>query len=280
MIVFFNGQFLPESRALVSVFDRGFLYGDALFETVPMHRGRPFLWEQRLARLAQGLKFLQISLPIAPAALRAAAIRLTQRNNLPDAILRLTVSRGVAARGYSPKNAASPAVVMTLHPLPNPHARKLPRWRVITSSFRVPLGDPLTAFKTANKLPQVLARAEADAARADEALLLNAKGFLAEAAASNLFWIQRGAICTPPLTAGALPGVTRALIFDLCRALNLRAKEVNARPAVLPAAAGAFLTLSSLGIVEIESLDGTALRSSPLVKEIWRAYRQRVAADA
>src|SRR5665213_711952 len=147
---------------------------------------------------------------------RAAAWRLIARNQMPEAMLRLSVSRGLTARGYSPKNATRPSVVMTMHPLPNLDWTKLPRWRVVTASFRLPANDPLTSFKTANKLIQILARAEADDAGAHEALLLNTKGFLAEGTTSNLFWIRDGAVCTPPLAAGALPGVTRGAVFDLC----------------------------------------------------------------
>ncbi len=133
---------------------------------------------------------------------------------MPEAILRLSLSRGITARGYSPKDAVRPAVVMALHPLPPLDPSHVPRWRVITASFRLTANDPLGAFKTANKLTQVLARAEADAARAQEAILLNTKGFLAEGTTSNLFWVKHGVVCTSPLASGALPGVTRGAIFD------------------------------------------------------------------
>ncbi len=273
MIVFLNGKFVPESKAVVSVFDRGFLYGDGLFEGMVISGGQPFRWAQHLERLERGLKFLQMALPIPADKLHEAALVLIRRNKMPDAMLRLSVSRGITARGYSPKGAVKPAVVMTLHPLPDFDGRKVPRWRVVLSSFRLPANDPLTSFKTANKLTQVLARAQADAAGANEALLLNTKGFLAEGTTSNIFWIKRGAVFTPPLAAGALAGVTRGAVFDICRARRLPVKEVNARPAALRAAEGVFLSLSSAGIVEIESLDGAPLGSSPVTAEIWRGYR-------
>ena len=274
MMVFLNGRFVPEEKAVVSVFDRGFLYGDGLFEGIVIVGGRPFRWDQHMARLEHGLKFLKIPLPIPFAELRKFALQLIKRNQMREAILRLSVSRGITERGYSPKNAVHPAVVMTLHPLPKLDWSKMPRWRVITASFRLPAGDPLSSFKTANKLTQVLARAEADAAGAHEAILLNPRGFLAEGTTSNLFWVQRDTLCTPPLATGALPGVTRAAVFDLCRQRGIPVKQSNARTSALRSSDGAFLSMSSAGIVEIASLDGVKLPRSPLVKELWRDYRK------
>src|SRR5271170_3417429 len=195
MIVFLNGRFVPEDRAVVSVFDRGFLYGDALFEGLLVTRGQPFRWGEHMERLQRGVDFLKLTVPFSYVELLRHALRLVQRNKMPECILRLSITRGITERGYSPKDATRPAVVMTLHPLPV--ITKMPRWRVITASFRLPANDPLTSFKTANKLPQVLARAQADAAHAQEAILLNTDGRLAEGTTSNLFWIKNGVVCTP-----------------------------------------------------------------------------------
>ena len=208
MIVFLNGQFVPENRAVVSVFDRGFLYGDALFEVILVTRGRPFCWHEHMERLQRGVTFLKLTVPFLQDELQAGALRLIRLNKMPECILRLSITRGITERGYSPKNATRPAIVMTLHPLPV--IKEMPRWRIITASFRLPANDPLTNFKTANKLTQVMARAEADAAGAQEAILLNSNGRLAEGTTSNLFWIKNGVVCTPMLPDGALPGVTRA----------------------------------------------------------------------
>ncbi|MBI3721035.1 MAG: aminotransferase class IV, partial [Fimbriimonas ginsengisoli] len=145
--------------------------------------------------------------------------------------------------------------------------------------LRLPTGDPLAAFKTANKLPQVLARVEATAAGADEALLLNTAGRVAEGSSSNLFWIAGGQVWTPPLTEGALGGVTRAVVLELCGALGIPLGERGLAPAELRCAAGVFLTLSTHGIVVARSLDGQPLAVSPLVDRIRRAYWEAVAAE-
>ncbi len=272
MIVLLDGQFIPEEQAVVSVFDRSFLYGDGLFETLRVFNGKPFRWGQHMARLQQGAEFLKIPLPFTPERLRDFASSLVARNRMPDSLLRLTLSRGVGVRGYSPKGAQSPVLVMSLHPAPALEAGNSLRWRLITSSSRLPANEPLARFKTCNKLPQILARSEADSLNADEALLLNTNGHVVEASSSNLFWIQNGTIRTPPLPSGILPGVTRAVVLELCSRIGLEAREASVRLKQLRHAEGVFLSLSTVGIAESISLDGQALAHSPLVDKLHRAY--------
>jgi aminodeoxychorismate lyase len=272
MLVFLNGKFVPEAKAVVSVFDRGFLFGDALFETILVIRGQPFRWTEHLRRFQKGVDFLRLDLPYSLEELRTFANQLIVRNRMPYALLRLTLSRGITAPGYSPKNARSPAVVMTLRPSPPLTLRQPPLWRVITSSVRLPANNPLALFKTGNKLHQVLARAEADAAGADDALLLNTNGHLAEGTSSNIFWIKNNVVWTPALPVGPLPGITRALVLDLCQKMKIPARETEARPAVLHQADGVFLTMTSPGIVEVKSVDGKKTRCSPLTRQLRTAY--------
>lgn len=282
VLVFLNGQFVPEERAVVSVFDRGFLYGDGLFETMRVFRGKPFRWPQHLERLQRGADFLNIKLPYSSEALRGFVDELIAKNKMPDALLRLTLSRGVGVRGYSPKGANSPTIVMSLHPAPN-HSLgsdgrgaggegSFPRWKLITSSHRLPANEPLAQFKTANKLAQILARAEADAAGADEALLLNTDGSVVEGASSNLFWIIGDTICTPPPASGVLPGVTRGVVMEICEKLGLKTREANIAADELKHADGIFVSLSSFGIVEAASLNHAICRQSPLAVKIFRGY--------
>lgn len=271
MQVFLNGQFVSEDQAVVSVFDRCFLYGDGLFEAMLIHNGKPFRWAQHLERLQRGAEFLKIQLPYSSDALRNFADELIARNKMPDALLRLTVSRGVGIRGYSPKGADRPTVVMSLHPAA-PISAKNDRWKLITASVRLPAGEALAQFKTCNKLSQVMARAEADAAGADEALLLNTDGVVVEASSSNLFWVEDNTVCTPPLASGILAGVTRAVILELCDSLKLKTLETNVTPAQLRKTQGVFVSLTSRGLVEAESLDGTALPGVLLTEKLRQAF--------
>ena len=273
MVVFLNGRFLAEEAALVSVFDRGFLYGDGLFETLRVVRGQPFLWDAHMERFTHGADVLKLRPPLTSTEMRRAADRLIQFNALPNAVLRVTLTRGSGPRGYSPKGADRPTLAMTLHAAPRPGVKRPAGVRLITSSFQVAAGDPLASVKTCNKLPHILARAEADAAGADDALLLNTRGRLAEATASNLFWLAGDVLLTPPSRAGALMGIIRGVVFELARKLGLKTIEADELPAVLRRAAGVFLTNSITGITEVMELDGKTLRRSARVKRLQGAYQ-------
>ena len=270
MIVFLNGQFVPEDQALVSAFDRGFLYGDGLFEGVRIFQGQPFRWAQHLERFQRGAEFLKIAPPFSSEALRRFAEELIAKNRMPDSLLRLVLSRGVGVRGYSPKGAERPTLVMSLHPVPTSGPPQ--RWRLVTTPFRLPADEPLSQFKTCNKLAQILARAQADAAGADEALLMNTEGRVVEASSSNLFWLVDRAVCTPPLAAGVLPGVTRAVVFELCRTMGLAVRETSLPLPKLYGADGLFLSLTTIGLAEGVSLDGRPLARSAVVTELNQAY--------
>ncbi len=291
VLVFLNGQILPEAQAVVPVSDRGFLLGDGLFETMRVVRGRPFRLPQHLERLARGATFLKIKLPFTPEELKKFAGQLVEQNKMPDAILRLTLTRGPGGRGYAPNCEGKPTVVMTLHPVPGAPSTGLARcknvaghaepvlgaplqWNLITSSFRIPADDPLAAFKTTSKILHVMARAEAVERGADEALLLNTKGEAAETASGNLFWVHNDTICTVPAECGALPGVTRAAVLEICQALGLQTSERTIKPAALNNSVGIFITQSVFGIVPVVKFDDRPVPPSPLVDQIARAYRK------
>jgi branched-chain amino acid aminotransferase len=273
MHIFLNGQILPEAQAQISVLDRGFLYGDGLFETLRTANGVPFRWAQHWERLRRGADFLGIALPYSSETLRGVAGELSARNRMSDALLRLNLSRGAGGRGYSPRGADKPTLVMTLHPAP-PFGAVPPGWRLITGSSRLPAGEPLAQFKTCNKLPQILPRAEPAAAGADEALLLNTQGHLVEGAASNLFWFANGYLCTPPLASGILPGITRQVVFEVASALGLAAKEAIITPEGFLQSEGAFVSLTTAGVAAVSELDGRPLPPSPLVERIGQGFQE------
>jgi branched-subunit amino acid aminotransferase/4-amino-4-deoxychorismate lyase len=210
-----------------------------------------------------------MTLPYPAAKLEAFASELVKVNDMPDGVLRLTVSRGSAARGYSIKLAQKPRVLMTLHPLPTKSAEG---WRLITSSFRVLADDPINQLKTGSRVRSVLARAEAEERGAEEALLLNERGEMTEGAATNVFCVQGGIVHTPPLAAGILPGITRAVVFEICRQLGMEVSEKPMTPSDLFAAEGVFLTVSTAGIVEAMELDGRPLARSDLIARLQAAY--------
>ena len=228
MIVFLNGQFVPEPQAVVPVNDRGFMYGDGLFETMRVVGGRPFRLAQHLERLSRGADFLKIQCPFTPKELQDLAGQLIEQNQMPDALLRVVLTRGPGERGYTPRAGGRPTVVMTVHEAP-PLDQPAP-WSLITSSHRILAADPLSSFKTLNKLTHVMARGEAVAQGADEALLINSNGEVAETSSGNLFWVYQDTICTVPTGRGVLPGITRAVVLEICRALGLPANKCVIKP--------------------------------------------------
>ena len=278
-LVFLNGALIPEGQAMIPVQDRGFLYGDGLFETLRVSHGRVFRWGSHWQRLSRGLDLLRIRLPFDSEALGRHAADLIAANSLQDGLLRLAVSRGIGHRGYSPRGADSPTLVMTVTPALAPALTQPLAWWVILSRHRLPGATPLSECKTANKLLQVLARMEADDAGRDEALLTDADGFLAEGTSGNLFWIRDGAVEHPPEEVGALPGVSGGVIRELCLARGVPIRSARIRPADLVTTQGAFLTMSTLGVVRLVGLDELDLPRSPLVDVLWQDYQVLVDAE-
>ena len=274
MFVFLNGRILPEAEAVVPLNDRGFLLGDGLFETVRVANGNPFRFAQHLERLSRGADFLKIKLPFESKEIQKFAAQLIEKNNLPEAVLRLTLTRGAGARGYSPKNCGAPTLVMTQHLLPPQNPDEPLQWSLVTASYRIPAGDALAAFKTTSKLLNVLARAEAEEQGADEALLLNTNGEVAETASGNIFWIYRDAVCTVPTGRGVLPGITRAVVLEICQSLGLAVNKRVIKPEHLWKAEGIFVTQSALGIIPVAAFDGQPVAPSPLVNQIASAYNE------
>jgi branched-chain amino acid aminotransferase len=278
MLVFLNGQFVPEAEAVVSVNDRGFLLGDGLFETLRVVNGKPFRMAQHLERLARGAEFLKIKLPFTAWDLEKFTRQLIEQNKMSEAMLRVTLTRGPGERGYSPRGADRPTLVMTLHPAPS--VEKPAEWNLITSSFRIPAGDALASFKTTSKILHVLARAEAEEKGADEALLTNSNAEVAETAGGNIFWVYQDKICTVPTGRGVLPGVTRAIALEICQALGLQTNKCVIKAGSLRNSAGIFVTQSALGIVPIVTFDGELVTPSPLVDQIAGAYNEMLARES
>jgi aminodeoxychorismate lyase len=270
--VIINGRLVHESQAMVSVFDRAFLYGDGLFETILVWDGRPFRWTQHWERLQRGLACLRVSLPYDQGQVLEQVTELLTANQARHAVLRLQVSRGVGQRGYTPPARSVPVFVLSTHPL-EPVAPGQPMgWRLRVASTRLPPVHALSGFKTCNKLPHISARLEAREHEADEAVVLSADGCLAEAAAGNLFWFAQGCLHTPPLSTGALPGITREVILEIAQRWKWETRETLAGPEILRQAEGVFMTTSTLGVIEAIALDGQPLARSPLTAQCHAGY--------
>lgn len=279
MIVFLNDAFVPEEQAVVSIFDRSFRYGDGLFETLLVANGKLFRWAEHAARLEGSAEALSIPLPHGRAELFQLAHELITRNAIAEGLLRLQVSRGVGPRGYAPTGGEKTTVVMTLHPLAPRNALPAAGWKLTVCSLRVAADDLLAKHKSCNRLLQVLAASEASARHADEALLVNTNGDVAEGSTSNVFWIEGGTVCTPPLATGALRGVTRGVILEICATLGVPRKEKNIRPDQLAETDGVVLSLTSRGVVEATSIDGKPLRRSSVTSRLQTELEERIARE-
>jgi branched-subunit amino acid aminotransferase/4-amino-4-deoxychorismate lyase len=202
------------------------------------------------------------------------AEQLIARNQMPDAILRVMLTRGPGPRGYLPGQAGPPTLVMTLHETPALAADAQAVWNLVTSPYRISAADVFAAFKTTSKILHVMARADAHSRGADEALLVNTNGEAAETATGNLFWVYQDKICTIPTGRGVLPGITRAVVLEICQALGLPTNKRVIKPEALRRAAGIFVTQSALGVVPVSVFDGEPVPLSPLVDQIACAYQE------
>lgn len=266
--VWLDGRIVDLSEARISVADRGFLLGDGLFETMPVHRHRVFDLDAHLERLASGLNLLKMADAVDLSTLRAGIADYLAAEVMESAVLRLTITRGSGPRGLLPPETAHPAVLLTLSPMPA--ARKEPLSLHIATVTRRNEFSPLSRIKALPYLDHVLALQEARAHGADEALLLNTRGSIACASVANVFALREGRLATPPISGGALPGTMRALVLALAKETGLAAAECTLYVEDLAAADEVFITNSISRLTTANELNGKPLgrRASGAIEEL------------
>lgn len=242
-----NGEFLPAEKALVPVTDRGFRFGDGVFETIRLERGRPYQWQLHLSRMQTGLAALRITPPTVD--WRAIASELITRNNASDGFLRLTITRGSGSKGYLPDAGITPTWVMEYVPPSAPPTNPYKLWVSIIQ--RSPLSALPTNHKLNHGIASTLALLDARDNGCDEALMLSSNGKLCETASANLFWIKDGVLYTPALSTGCLAGTTRDAVLRLA---PIPTQEVVAEIDALATAEAVFLTNTRLGIWPVAAL--------------------------
>jgi branched-chain amino acid aminotransferase/4-amino-4-deoxychorismate lyase len=245
--------------------DRGFTLGDGLFETVLASDGELVFWREHVARLKRGCAALGLPLPD-EGLLREQALAALEEAGLATgrAAVRLSWTAGRGGRGLDRPAAPTPLLVVQAAPAAAPDHPA----RLFTAAMRRNAGSPVSRFKTLSYLDQVLARREALAAGADEALMLNGAGQVACAAAANVFWLANGVLHTPALDCGVLDGVIRARVIA---AAPVAVVETHADREALDGAEAMFLTNSLIGIRAVSSLDGRPVGGEGLASEIARA---------
>ena len=284
-----EGKLVPPEQALVPVLDRGFLYGDSVYEVVRTYAGRPFEMERHLARMEKTAQRIDLALPPRETILRELQRTLEAAGN-PESYARLVITRGTGEFGLSPFLARGQnRLVVIVRPLPVPAEEQYERGlqMAIAKTRRNPPEALDPALKTGNYLNNILALREAHEAGADDAILLDLKGRVTEGTTSNVFFVQRGVLVTPPLALGMLEGVTRAVFMDIARDEGLLLREEPHGPEALAAADEVFMTSTLREAMPVTSLvflesggervrqvaDG---RPGPVAKRLRAAFRAYV----
>jgi branched-subunit amino acid aminotransferase/4-amino-4-deoxychorismate lyase len=243
-----NGHFVLAHRAAVAVADRGFRFGDGVFETIRVERGAPYQWAAHMERLLAGLVALSIAPPVDDFA--PYAQQLLKKNKAKAGYIRLAISRGAGSRGYAPFPPSMPCswVMEWLDGLSEPTA---PCRLYLSARPRIPPQCLPTHAKLAQGINSTLALMEAQENDRDDALQLSIQGFLSEASSANLFWLKQGMLFTPALETGCLAGTTRAAILRLS---PLPVRLVSDGLSELEHAEAVFLTNSRVGVWPVASL--------------------------
>jgi len=278
MFVFINGSLVPKEEAKVSVFDRGFLYGDGVFETVRIYNGRPFMIDEHITRLLQGLKAVRFTK--LPAGLKVYAAKVIDANGVRNGILRIAVTRGEVISGIDPSACKEPTIVISAREsVPYPDAAYETGYRVTISKIRKDGRSHLCGIKSANFLTHILAKGEAADAGVDDAVMVNYDGFVTEATVSNVFVVKGNALVTPSVESGILPGITRKVVLEMAEKMGLEVSECEIRPEELCDADEAFLTNSLMEVMPLVKVDKRAIGNGlpgNITRKVRKNYQQIV----
>ncbi|SEO41370.1 branched-chain amino acid aminotransferase [Halogranum amylolyticum] len=276
-----DGELHDADEATVNVRDRGFLYGDAAFETLRAYGGDLFEWEAHARRLRETCELLELDHGLTEDDLRRRIDETLAANDLKDAYVRLSVTRGVQPGKLTPSEDVDPTVVVIVKELPRGGRGGTPVWddpatlQTVRTQRVADRAIPAKA-KTHNYLNGILARLELRATGADEALMLDADGHLAEGATSNLFFADGQALKTPSLDGPVLPGVTRSVVVDLARSEEIPIEEGTYTLDDVRNADEVFLTNTTWEVRPVETVDGLDVESGPVTRLLSKLYDERV----
>jgi branched-chain amino acid aminotransferase len=284
-IIYLNGQLIPRSKAKLSPFDHGFLYGYGLFETMRAYRGHIFRLDRHLARLrhsAQSLGLTHSSLNIVEGkqSLETACLGTLEANKLKNARLRLTVSAGEGDMTPDSRTCSNPTVLVTAQNIvPLPPEKYESGVKAALSSLRRNSHSPLSRLKSTCYMEHILARMAARTAGCDEVILLNEQGYLTEGSTTNIFLAVNGELITPSLESGVLPGITREAVLEIASVSNIKTVERQVELKELIEAEEVFISNSILELMPLTWFDGKSIgtgKPGQLTKELLAAYRKLV----
>ena len=275
-----NGRLRTAAEAVLPITDHGLLYGDGIFEGIRFYNGKPFRLTPHLERLEASARALRLPLPYDRATMEAAVTETIGAFAEADGYLRLVVTRGSGPMGLDPSSCRSPNLFIIADRVAMvSDEKRRDGIEMITASTRRPgpaVLDP--RIKSLNYLNNVLAKLEARHAGADEALLLNERGQVTEGTAENLFIARGGILYTPPVSDGALDGITRAVVLELCAANGIEARERSLTPYDIYAADECFLCGTGAELIPVRALDGRPLgeAAGALYRRVSAAFAKRI----
>lgn len=273
MMIYLNGQYLNKEEAKLSPFDHGFLYGMGLFETFRVYEGHPFLLDDHLERLNQGLKALNINYCFNREATNRILQELLKRNDFENAYIRLNVSAGIGEVGLQVEPYNEPNII--IFPKPLPPSGELTEKKAVLLKLKRNSPEGNERLKSHHFMNNILAKREIGDASDQEGIFLTENGFLAEGIVSNIFWKKENVIYTPSVETGILNGITRQFVINLVRNMGLIVEEGLYTLEEVLNAEEMFVTNSIQEIVPISSFDDRQLpgKRGELVKEIHQNYR-------
>ena len=278
MKIYIDGQFYEQKNAKISVFDHGLLYGDGIFEGIRAYNGRVFKMQEHIDRLFYSAKAILLTLPLTHPEMREAVLQTCRRNKLRDGYIRLVVTRGVGGLGLNPNKCKRPSVIIIadkiqLYPV-ELYERGL---EIITVPTTRNLHSALNpAIKSLNYLNNILAKIEANNGGCEEAIMLNAEGFVSECTGDNIFIVKSGQLLTPPLSAGALYGITRSVVMELARGFGMAVSEPNLTRYDVFNADECFLTGTGAELIPVVKVDGRLIgrgQPGPITRKLVGSYK-------
>jgi branched-chain amino acid aminotransferase len=283
-IIWLDGVWQDRSAAKISVFDHGLLYGDGVFEGIRAYGGRVFRLEEHLDRLYDSAKAIALAVPVGPSEMGAIIEEGVAKLGVKDCYIRPVVTRGDGDMGIDPRKCPKATVFVIVDSLkmwaPDRYEKGV---QLISAGTPIPHREALCPrIKSLNYLPHVLAKHEANVAGADDAIMLDSSGHVAEATGMNIWMVKRGVLKTPPPHAGILLGITRGVVFQLATEAGIPAKEEMLNRYDFYTADEAFLCGSGAEIAPIRQLDGRPIgdgKPGPLTKDIMRRFRALTRGD-
>ena len=261
MKIYIDGKFYGERDAKVSVFDHGLLYGDGVFEGIRAYNGRVFKLKEHIDRLFYSAKAILLNIPLSHAEMMKAVVDTCRANKLRDGYIRLVVTRGPGTLGLNPNRCKKPCVIVIADKIQlYPEEYYTKGMEIVTVPTTRNLHSAVNpAIKSLNYLNNILAKIEANQAGCEEAVMLNAEGYVAECTGDNLFIVKAGQLYTPPLSAGALYGITRGTVIEIAQEAGYKVAEPNLTRYDLFNADECFLTGTGAEMVPVVKIDGRVI---------------------